>query len=103
MSYFLTMLSNEEVQHIAKLARLDLKDGEAQKFSQQLNDILGYVEQLKEVDTEGVEPTSQVTGLENVSREDVVDRFCEKDELLGCTELPVERDQIRVKPVITEN
>lgn len=97
------MLSNEEIQHIAKLARLGLKDGEAEKFLQQLNDILGYVEQLKEVDTEGVEPTSQVTGLENVSRTDVVEPFCTKEELLGCTELPVERDQIRVKPVITEN
>lgn len=97
------MLSNEEVQHIAKLARLELKDGEGEKFSQQLNDILGYVEQLKEVDTEGVESTLQVTGLENVHRKDEVEDFCTKDELLGCTELPVERDQIRVKPVITEN
>lgn len=100
---FIPMLSNEEVQHIAKLARLGLKDGEAEKFGKQLNDILGYVELLKEVDTEGVATTSQVTGLENVSRKDEVERFCEKDELLECTELPVERDQIRVKPVITEN
>lgn len=97
------MLSNQEVQHIAQLARLGLKNGEAEKFSKQLNEILGYVELLKEVDTEDVQPTSQVTGLENVSRKDVVRRFCEKDELLACTELPVERDQIRVKPVITEN
>lgn len=96
------MLSNEEVQHIAKLARLGLKKGEVEKFSAQLNDILGYVEQLKEVDTENVAPTSQVTGLENVSRRDKVERFCEKEELLACSELPIERDQIRVKPVITE-
>lgn len=97
------MLSNEEVQHIAKLARLGLKDEEVKKFAKQMNDILGYVEQLQQVDTKDVPLTSQVTGLENVSRKDEVERFCEKDELLACTELPVERDQIRVKPVITEN
>lgn len=79
------MLSNEEIQHIAKLARLGLKDGEAEKFLQQLNDILGYVEQLKEVDTEGVEPTSQVTGLENVSRTDVVEPFVRRK---SCWDVP---------------
>ena len=100
---FFSMLSNEEVQHIAKLARLGLKEEETKKFAKQLNDILDYVKLLEEVDTKDVPLTSQVTGLENVSREDNVERFCEKDELLGCTELPVERDQIRVKPVITEN
>ncbi|HMR01645.1 MAG TPA: Asp-tRNA(Asn)/Glu-tRNA(Gln) amidotransferase subunit GatC [Candidatus Gracilibacteria bacterium] len=97
------MLSNEEVQHIAKLARLGLKEEETKKFAKQLNDILDYVKLLEEVDTKDVPLTSQVTGLENVSREDIVERFCEKGELLGSTELPVERDQIRVKPVITEN
>ncbi|HLG25433.1 MAG TPA: Asp-tRNA(Asn)/Glu-tRNA(Gln) amidotransferase subunit GatC [Candidatus Gracilibacteria bacterium] len=95
------MLSNDQVQHIAKLARLGLKEGESGKFSKQLNDILGYVDMLKEVDTEKIEPTSQVTGLENVSRKDEVERFSNREELLACTELPVERDQIKVKPVIT--
>jgi len=97
------MLSDKEVQHIAKLARLGLKEGEVSKFAKQLSEILEYTEQLNEVDTENIEPTSQVTGLENVSREDKVERFCEKDELLACTELPIERDQILTKPVITEN
>jgi aspartyl-tRNA(Asn)/glutamyl-tRNA(Gln) amidotransferase subunit C len=96
------MLSNEEVQHIAKLARLGLKEGESEKFAQQLSSILDYVQQLDEVDTENVPETSQVTGLENVSREDKVERVCEKDELLACSELPIEKDQIRVKSVITE-
>ena len=100
---FFSMLSNEEVQHIAKLARLGLKEDEIKKFAKQLNDILDYMKLLEEVDTRDLPLTSQVTGLENVSREDSVERMCEKEELLGCTELPVERDQIRVKPVITEN
>ncbi|MBU0667695.1 Asp-tRNA(Asn)/Glu-tRNA(Gln) amidotransferase subunit GatC [Patescibacteria group bacterium] len=97
------MLSKKEIEHIAMLARLGLKKGEAEKFSRQLNSILEYVRQLNEVDTDGVEATSQVTGLENVSRKDTVLRFCEKDELLACTELPVERDQVKVKSVITES
>ena len=63
-------LTEEEVRHIAKLAGLTLTDAEVKKFQSQLNEILSYVGQLKEVKTENVEPTSQVTGLENVFRED---------------------------------
>jgi aspartyl-tRNA(Asn)/glutamyl-tRNA(Gln) amidotransferase subunit C len=55
------MLSDDQIQHIAKLARLGLKEGESGKFSKQLSDILGYVDMLKEVDTEKVERL-QVTG-----------------------------------------
>lgn len=95
------MLSTEEVKHIAKLARLGLENGEVDKFSKQLSDILEYVKLLEEVDTENVEPTSQVTGLMNVSRKDKVSKKCTKEELLACTELPVEKGQIKVKPVIT--
>ena len=95
------MLSVQQVQHIAKLARLGLGKEEAEKFSKQLSEILAYVELLNEVDTSKVEPTSQVTGLQNVKRKDVVKRFCVKEELLACTQLPLEKDQIKVKPVIT--
>ncbi|MBD3328136.1 Asp-tRNA(Asn)/Glu-tRNA(Gln) amidotransferase subunit GatC [Candidatus Peregrinibacteria bacterium] len=97
------MLDKDQVVHIAKLARLGLKEGDSDKFSTQLNDILSYVDKLSEVDTEGVLGTSQVTGLENVTRDDSVEKFCERADLLACTELPVEQDQIKVKPVITEN
>lgn len=97
------MLDKDQVEHIAKLARLGLKEGDSDKFAIQLNDILSYVDKLSEVDTEGVSGTSQVTRLENVTREDSVEKFCEREDLLACTELPVEQDQIKVKPVITEN
>jgi aspartyl-tRNA(Asn)/glutamyl-tRNA(Gln) amidotransferase subunit C len=95
------MLNSEQVQHIAKLARLGLGKDEGEKFAKQLSDILAYIEMLNEVKTDDVEPTSQVTGLTNVTREDKTERICEKKDLLACTELPVEKDQIRVKPVIT--
>lgn len=56
--------------HVAKLANLPLKPEEKNKFKKQLSEILSYVEKLKEVDTKNVEITSQVTGLESVTRED---------------------------------
>lgn len=99
--FFFMQLSPEQVKHIAKLARLGLSDEEVKKFSTQLTDILEYIKILDEVDTTNVESTSQVTGLGNILREDVVDReWVKREELLACSELPVEEDQIRVKPVI---
>jgi aspartyl-tRNA(Asn)/glutamyl-tRNA(Gln) amidotransferase subunit C len=97
------MLSKEEVYHIAKLARLGLTDEEADKFGGQINNILEYVNLLQEVSVEGVEPTSQVTGLENVTRKDEVKRFSNKEELLSCTPLPIAEGQIKVKSVIKNN
>ena len=64
-------ISKEEVKHIAKLSRIELSEGELTKFQGELNRILGYIEVLKTIDTEGVEPLAQVTGLENAYREDV--------------------------------
>ncbi|OGH43638.1 MAG: asparaginyl/glutamyl-tRNA amidotransferase subunit C [Candidatus Levybacteria bacterium RIFCSPLOWO2_02_FULL_37_18] len=58
------------VSHVAKLANLPLTDEEKKKFENQLSSVLKYVEKLREVDTSKVEETSQVTGLENVLRED---------------------------------
>ncbi len=66
------MLTTEEVKKIASLARLNLTEEEIELYRGQLSLILDYVGQLKEVDTDGVEPTRQVTGLQNVTREDVV-------------------------------
>jgi len=65
-------LSQKEVEHIALLARLGLTEAEKEKYAGQLSSILEYVEQLNTVNTDGVEPTAQVTGLENVMRPDKV-------------------------------
>ncbi|MFH1218264.1 MAG: Asp-tRNA(Asn)/Glu-tRNA(Gln) amidotransferase subunit GatC, partial [Candidatus Peregrinibacteria bacterium] len=87
--------------HVAKLARIKLTDGEVKKFYGQLNGVFEYMDILNEVDTEGVKETSQVTGLENVMREDKVDKvFCDREKLLGGSELPVDSNQIRVKNAI---
>lgn len=77
-------ITKQDVEHIAHLARLGLSEEEKEKFAKQLSSILDYVEQLKEVDTEGVEPTAQVTGLENVYREDEIEASTDetRDKLL---------------------
>ena len=95
-------LSQDQVRHIAKLARLELSDQEISKFSGQLNTVFQYMEVLNEADTRDLEITSQVTGLENVTREDTVCEFVGRDELLACSELAVEQNQIRVKPAIEQ-
>jgi aspartyl-tRNA(Asn)/glutamyl-tRNA(Gln) amidotransferase subunit C len=59
------------VPHVAKLANLTLTDEEIKKFDKQLAETLSYVEKLQEIDTKSIKPTSQVTGLENITREDI--------------------------------
>ena len=68
------MITIDQIKHIAKLARIELKEDEIEKFRADLNKVLGYIEVLKTVDTTGVEPLATVTGLENVFREDVAER-----------------------------
>lgn len=66
-------ITDAQVEHIAELARLNLSVDDVEKYKGQFNDILEYVGKLQEVDTANVQPTSQVTGLTNVYREDVVE------------------------------
>lgn len=63
-------LSTDDVLKLARLARLHLHDDEIELFRTEISAILAYVEQLQQVDLEGVEATSQVTGLVNITRED---------------------------------
>ncbi len=76
-------LTKSEVEHIAKLANLKLTKAEVKKFASQLSEILDYIDILKELDTKNVEPTSQVTGLENVVREDKPAPSLSQDEVLS--------------------
>ncbi len=67
----MTQLSREEVLKLARLARLELSEEEVAEFQDELSAVLGYVSQLQEADVAGLEPTTQVTGLKNVMREDM--------------------------------
>lgn len=68
----MAQISRDTVLHLAQLSKLQLDDSEVDSLVSDITNILGYVEQLDELDTNEVEPTYQVTGLENVWREDVV-------------------------------
>lgn len=72
-----------DIDHVAKLANLPLKPEEKEKFEKQLSKILFYVEKLNEVDTKNVEAISQVTGLENVIREDKTSPCLTQEEALS--------------------
>ena len=62
----------KDVEHIAKLAKLSFSEDEKEKFTEQFNEILSFMEKLNELDTSSVEPLSQVIELRNVLREDNV-------------------------------
>ena len=64
-------ISHNEVEHVAKLARLNLTESEKTLFGEQLSQILTFVEQLQEVSTEGVPPTTSVADQESYLREDI--------------------------------
>ena len=66
------MISREEVQHVARLARLHLTDEEAERMREQLDAILAYIDKLRELDVEGVEPTAHAVPLVNVMRDDAL-------------------------------
>jgi aspartyl-tRNA(Asn)/glutamyl-tRNA(Gln) amidotransferase subunit C len=65
-------LTKKQVKHIADLSNLTLTEEEIDKFTPQLEKIIEFVKTLQEVDTEGVVPTANTTGLENVLREDEI-------------------------------
>ncbi|MEA3272168.1 MAG: Asp-tRNA(Asn)/Glu-tRNA(Gln) amidotransferase subunit GatC [Patescibacteria group bacterium] len=87
-------LKTQEVEHIAKLARLGLTEDEKKKFQDQISSILGYVEKLQKVDTKNVEPTAQVTGLINAIREDEVEA-CDKETMKKLVDVaPMKKDNL---------
>lgn len=64
-------LTDDEVRHVALLARLGLSDDERARFREQLSSILDHINQLNELDLSGVPPTAQIIPLEPVLREDI--------------------------------
>lgn len=68
----MSKLTRDDVLKLAKLSKLKLTDDEIEKFQGELSEILDYVKMLDSVDTKGLEPTYQVTGLHTVTREDQV-------------------------------
>ncbi|HUC96494.1 MAG TPA: Asp-tRNA(Asn)/Glu-tRNA(Gln) amidotransferase subunit GatC [Candidatus Saccharimonadales bacterium] len=80
----MTQISRDDVLHLAQLSKLELADTEIDGLRTDISNILGYVEQLNKLDTSGVEPTYQTTGLSNVWRDDkVINYGITREELLA--------------------
>jgi len=75
-------LTKEEVKHVANLARLAISEEEAEKFAEQLGKITDFAEQLNELDTTNVEPTTHVLPLVNVMREDVATKGLDREVMM---------------------
>ena len=92
-------LSREEVLHIARLARLGLTEEDVERFREQLSNILENFEVLKEVESEGVPPTTHAVPLQNVLREDEVAPSLPQDEVLANAPRQ-EEGHFKVRPVL---
>ena len=75
-------ITKEEVMHVARLARIKLSEEEIEKFQAQFEDILGFIDQLGEVETGGIDPVSQVTDSKNILRKDEVEESLPKKDIV---------------------
>lgn len=93
-------ISKDDVQRLAMLSSLHLSGDETDRLQRDIDMIVGYINQLRELDTTGVEPTYQVTGLENVWREDEVRPGVNRNTLLDLA--PEQQDyQVKVPQVLS--
>jgi len=96
----MTQITREDVLHLAQLSSLKLDDSEVDGLQANISDILGYVEKLNNLNTEGIEPTYQVTGLQNVWREDtVIDYGVSRETLLDLAPESID-NQVKVPKVL---
>lgn len=96
-------ISRSTVAHVAELAQLPLSEDEATKFTAAFEETLSVVDNLKTVDTASIEPTHQVTGLENVWREDSIDEetmFTQEEALANA---PIQHEGYFVVERIIDN
>ena len=84
------IISDETIDYVAALAKLKLTSEEKERAKVDLSNILGYIDTMNELDTEGIEPMSHAFPLKNVFREDVVTNDENRDELLA--NAPLKKD-----------
>jgi aspartyl-tRNA(Asn)/glutamyl-tRNA(Gln) amidotransferase subunit C len=76
-------ITRAEVEHVARLARLELSENEKERMTAQLDAILGYIDTLNALDTAGVEPTTTVIPMVSVMREDAVRPSLDREDALA--------------------
>lgn len=95
----MSRISKDQVKHVAHLARLAVTDEEAEMLTEQLDKIIGFAEELNELDTDNVEPTTHVLELKNVLREDEVRNSVSVDEAMK--NAPAQKDgQFKVPNIL---
>ncbi|MBQ6127256.1 Asp-tRNA(Asn)/Glu-tRNA(Gln) amidotransferase subunit GatC [Candidatus Saccharibacteria bacterium] len=99
-------ITREEIDHLAKLSDFSLSEEEKDSLGSDLQNIIGYISQLSELDTEGVEPTYQVFEMENIWREDeILPQDADREELLNLApaylgNIGTQDNQIKVPKVL---
>lgn len=94
-------LTIDQVQHIADLSRIELTEAEKEKYAEELSAVLGFIEQLSTVSTDNIIPTSQVTGLVNIAREDKTEECDEEVRKQIFSAAPLaEGEYFKVKAVL---
>lgn len=96
----MTHISADEVRHLAQLSNVQLSDEEVANLGKDITSILGYIEQLNELDTQDILPTYQVTNLENVWREDEVGNSTITREQLLALAPESQNHQVKVPKVL---
>jgi aspartyl-tRNA(Asn)/glutamyl-tRNA(Gln) amidotransferase subunit C len=76
-------ISLKDVEHVARLARLELSEADKERMRQELDSILSYIDKLRALDTEGVEPTSHAVPMTNVMRDDMPRPSLPQDDMLA--------------------
>lgn len=96
-------MSNEsqiDVGYVAKLARLELDEASEKQLQQDLEEILDYIEELRELDVEGIEPTAHALPIYNVMREDVAKESFDRDVMLKNAPGTVDDELLKVPQVL---
>ena len=79
----MTKISSSDVRKVAQLARLELPEDQIETYTEQIEEILSYVDQLQEIDTKNVPPTTRAVEVVNGMREDLVEVSCSREDLLN--------------------
>lgn len=93
-------ITKKDIEHVAKLSRLNFTEEEIEKFTSDMTSIIGFVDKLNELDTTNVEPTAHVIPINNVFREDVIKPSFDREKILQ--NAPSEKDGCFLVPKIVE-
>jgi len=93
-------LTPNQVQHIAEMARIHLSETEIIELIPDLNSILNLIQTLDEIDLKNIPQIDQITGLKNITEDDIIQPFLETDKLVECSPLPKKNNMIQVQKSI---